>query len=198
VLDVLASTTARLGAAPRRIAYPRDVISPPKPAWLGIHDGLWKAEAARPWLIQHGRLVRGWLVMANDLLFHRGERAYPGLVLYAPAGDVDAESLEEIATAVFEMRGRELVAPQLAALAAELAKPAARPFDLRVPPAVARGHDVRIGSLVIHRKHLPRPYLAAPLLPILVHAEAPAVTLLPAPLWADDLRDAWLELAAEP
>jgi hypothetical protein len=136
--------------------------------------------------------------MANSELFEVGNGPRPGLVVYAPGNDLDVETLADAANAVFALRQEQPVDPELAALRAEIANDqhcfVARP----VPAAIAHGSDVRLSGVVVHRDHLPRPYLGGKLLPLLIHDKTPSVVILPAPLWGDDLRDAWIDLAGEP
>jgi hypothetical protein len=195
--DLLARTSERIGPAPRRIdAWSRLRMAASRPAWLGPLDPLWRAEAERPVLLRRGRLVKSWVVMANEFLFTPGERPSPALVVYAPHDDADGEALESVTATVLGLRRAKPVDADLAALAADVFDPKARPMARPVPPSLAEGRTLRIATVLVYRSHLPRPYLAASLLPLLVLDETPSVIVLPSQLWADDLVAAWLDLAA--
>jgi hypothetical protein len=142
--------------------------------------------------------VKSWIVMANDSAFLPGRDALPALVIYSLSDEVNAETLQDSAHAVAPLCGTKPVDPELATLAQELVAQPARPMRRRVPKAIASGHTLWLGTILLHRSHLPRPYLAARLLPVLVHEKMKSVVLLPAPMWSSDLRAAWIDLAADP
>jgi hypothetical protein len=195
MLDLLAATRDRIGPAPRRLA-PSTHRTPTLAGWVRGNAVLWKAEHVRPRLVEGGRLVLGWLVLGNELLFRPGGSSHPALVVYDLSGTATAETLEEVSIELGQLRARTPVDPELAVLARALANDRHSPLAHPVPRSMARGFDLRLGIVLVHRAHLPRPYLGAALLPLLVHDTNPEITILPAALWADDLRSAWLDLAA--
>jgi hypothetical protein len=196
VLDLLASTRSTFGAAPRKGDAVSQASKVATPAWLRPADPLYGAECERARVLEQGRVVRSWVVMANALLFTRGSSSHPALVVYAPGDDVDAETLEEVAAEIFRRRGSTPVDAELRAFVKDLADPA-RPFLRSVPAAMANGRALFVTTVLILREHLPRPYLAASLLPLVVHEVTRAAIVLPSWLWGSDLRAAWVDLAAD-
>ena len=196
VLDLFAETRAGFGEAPRRgdaIAKASKIAAPP---WLRTADRLRRAESERARVIEQGRLVRSWVVMANSLIFAPGPSAHPALVVFAPGDDVDLETLEETATLIFNRRGSRPIDTDLAAFVSDLADNAcvlARP----VPAALAHGRALCISTVLLLREHLPRKYLGASLLPLVVHDATDACIVLPSWLWAPDLQAAWIDAGAE-
>jgi hypothetical protein len=195
--ELLAATRAHLGEPPRRLRSEK-FTHPPAPPWLRPDHPLQRAEGDRAFLLENGVVAPAWVVMANSQLFAAGQGARPAVVIYAPNADVDAETLGDAAAAVFALRTAKPVDPELAALQVELANDlhcfVARP----VPVAIAQGACLRLAGVVVHREHLPRPYLGGKLLPVLCHPSSPSVVLLPASMWAPDLRAVWIDLAGEP
>jgi hypothetical protein len=195
MLDLFAATRTQLGATPRGFGRLPDV---PLPKSLSPDDPLWKADCERAWLVEHGVIVRSWIVLASVHLFQPGTTALPAHVVYAPKGDVDTEDLEEVAAAIFVVRSAAPTEKNLASFVRAVRSEQPRFFSRTIPQAVSGGRPVVLGSILVHRDHLPRPYLAAPLLPLLVHPTKKTAVLLPAPLWASDLVSAWVDLAADP
>ena len=69
-----------------------------------------------------------------------------------------------------------------------------RPFAFQLPPSLSRGHVVYLTTIVIHREHLPIPWLADSLLPILACRDpriTPAALIVPSYFWSLDLVSAW-------
>jgi hypothetical protein len=194
--DLFAETRARFGEAPRRgdvIAKASKIKMPP---WLRSADRLHRAEAERARVLEQGRLVRSWVVMANSLLFAPGPNAHPALVVYAPGDDVDLETLEEMASLIFGRRGSKPVDPDLAAFVGDLAD-GARVLARAVPASIAHGRTLRIATVLLLREHLPRGYLGASFLPLVVHDATDASIVLPSWLWASDLEAGWIDMAAD-
>ncbi|MGD0526870.1 MAG: hypothetical protein ABSE49_17115 [Polyangiaceae bacterium] len=195
MLDLLAATAAALGPAPRRVeALPPSPATPPPP-WLKPSDRLLDSEADRERLLREGSVVLSWVVTCNDALLVDGTVGYPAFVVYARRGGVSVEVLIDAAGAIERARHRGAGDPELGELVKALAGREARP-GRRLPSSVAQGYKLRGTTILVHRTHLPRPILAAELLPLLVHPTLDSAVLLPVTMWAEDLRTAWLHLAA--
>jgi hypothetical protein len=122
----------------------------------------------------------------------------PAFVVYARRGRVSVEVLIDAAAAIENARHHAVADPELVELVKAIdGSKEARPGQ-RLPSRIAQGYKLRSATILVHRTHLPRPVLAARLLPLLVHPKLDSAVLLPVTLWAEDLRTAWLHLAAAP
>jgi hypothetical protein len=192
LFDLFAETRARFGAPPRSVASVSRASNVTFPAWLKSASRLYEAESARSRVFQHGRVVRSWLVMANELLFKPGPSPHPGLVLYAPGDDVDLETLSEVAGEVFGLRGSKPADAELAAFVPELGDRAA-PMAKPVPRALARGRALCMTAVLFRREHLPRAFLGANFLPLVLDDASSLAVVLPGWMWGEDLRAGWVD-----
>jgi hypothetical protein len=197
--NLLADTAARIGHPRRNVKLGSATgwLLPSSPSWMTGHEPLAAVEGRRADLYRDGTLVRGQIVQANDLLFEPGEHDCPAEVLYDAGNVADPEALEEQARVIFGYKSAKLVDPELADLGRRLAAERDRHFGYVVPRALSSGHDLRLSAVMVHRQCLPRPYLLAMMLPLLVDPATGHAVVLPSRLWADDLREAWIDLGAE-
>ena len=133
----------------------------------------------------------GALVQANNLLFEPELRfGAPGEVVYDPAGRIDPETLEAIADRLYNE---------------VLPDPAERAFiysehprlGLAVPAQVSTWPLWMTGTYVAQNQ-LPDGLLSRSHFPLLVDDNAPGLVLpLPAALWPEALREAWLSVGEQ-
>lgn len=172
----------------------------PPPAWLRGADPLYGAYVHGERLLRNGEVVWGHVVQANTLLFSPASgHDCPAAVLHAEDASCDhaLHRLSRAAHEAYELKEKRPVAAGYKEVGAYLADEHTRGSKMPVPPGIARGRRLVITDVLIHRAALPLPYLASTFFPVLVAPDIPTVILLPAPLWADDLVEAWRDISAE-
>lgn len=148
-------------------------------------------------LRDHGRVVWGHIVQANQALFSPSNRqTLPANVLYCPDRDFDdhVEELQELAHELFELKGTLPRDPELRRFARAITNEMARTMRLPLPEALTDGRQVIFTTCFIHPPHLPDGYLAHGFFPLLVCPKrTEAVMVLPSRYWPKALRQAWRE-----
>ena len=165
-MKLLAATRAALGPAPRRGRVAIDAND------VG-------------WFVDHGALVLGFTAVPgpNACIIH----AMPGTLDVSLPELIDvANELPRYANAHTEALSR--IAPMLA--------PGARFPRFPLPAVATHGRALALSSVALAGSALPRSWVGVQFVPLLVHADSPACAVLPAHLWSDDLRLAWLDFVA--
>lgn len=158
--------------------------------WINYRDQ-WK-------LLTEGMPVWGTIVQANSLMFEPGRHDCPGTVLYARTrrhGD-DLIRLSEIASNLFQLKGKHADDPECQRYGDMLEDEMDRAMGIKVPEKITGGIPLRSASVIFHRKHLPVNYLAAGFFPLLIHQKTKSCMVLPSRFWSRDLIEHW-EWSAE-
>jgi hypothetical protein len=135
------------------IEQTRELVGPPRdgrvprvfdrgwPGWLERSDSLKHVYRAQRGLLDHGHVVWAWLVQANQLLFEPGRWDAPAAVVYSddPYFDASPEELGDVASAVFELKGRAGAEADVAYFAEALADEVVRDARLPVPSRLTNG-----------------------------------------------------------
>jgi hypothetical protein len=196
--NMLEACRSNFGEAPRqfslwdRLTY----LRVPKPLWLQqnrkdkmmIHFKHLKTTLAE------GTVVWGHVIQANALMFEPGTANCPGEIVYSihDSSRAKPHDLQEIAQALYRLKGTKPADPELAPIANYLADEYIRVFGLPVPRTISQSLRCMISSTFFVRKHLPKRRLWTPLLPVIVNRTQPHVAVpLPERYWPSDLVAWW-------
>lgn len=151
-----------------------------------------------------GRIVWGFIVMANEALYLPGGDDLPGDVVYSlSATDEDAlEKLPEVAKALYEAKVAEKELSDFPedqrGMVEHLRQETDRAFGLAVPHSMRRGLECHVSSFWAHRAFLPDEALGGRLVPLLVLAgKVHDVLIIPASYWPTDLLIPWQQRVKE-
>lgn len=194
---LLASTRARIGPAPRSPSFARANRADP-PSWMSRTDGLRSLYADQALLLCEGEVVWGVVLQTNQQMFGPGNHDHPAFVIYSPDPVFDAapDRLDEIANEMLALRKTEPKVRELAEIPTWLAQTTDRTPKKTLPRPLARDREVHAGVTMLHRRHLPTRLLGSRIVPLLFHPSTPWVLPLASAAWSDELRSAWLDLAA--
>jgi hypothetical protein len=188
------------------IEQTRELVGPPRdgrvprmfdrgwPGWLERSDSLKHVYRAQRGLLDHRHVVWAWLVQANQLHFEPGRWDSPAAVVYSddPYFDASPEELGDVASAVFELKGRAGAEADVVYFAEALADEVVRDARLPIPSRLTNGRRVYYATIVVMRAHLPDALLRRPLVPLLIRPEkTPWSMILPAHYWSPALVSAW-------
>ena len=170
----------------------------PRPAWLHWYpnDELSTLFGNIDNLRRDGRVVWGYIIQANSLLFTAGSDDLPAEVVYAldVSNPIAPDKLSAVAQALGSLKHTRPADPDLASIADYLTNELTRVFGRPVPSNLSPGHKCQISTIYVIRNHLPKPQqcLQQPLLPIIVHPNPPHVALvLPSRYWPHELMAWW-------
>ena len=145
-----------------------------------------------------GKVTWGALVMAQPVLFARGNQDSTGTIVYSFDKQfiLDPTALVRIGGLVGALKKTMPKDPTLIAFAAEVRNDEAREIDRMVPPSLTQGRNVRYETIYLQRSRMPTAYLAHTLFPIIIAQSQPTQPmLLPLDFWAPELIEQWHELA---
>ena len=198
--EIIAKCAENFGESPRafslwdRLTYWRVV----RPEWLyqNPNDELESLFLNLRNLRRDGKVVWGHFIQANNLLYSPGRDDCGAEVVYSldDTNPVTPEKLGEIAGGLGALKHTKPADPELASVADYLTSEWTRVYGKPVPRSISPGHECRMSSIYIVRKHLPESgqYLRLPFLPIIVHPIAPHVALaLPSRYWPESLVEWW-------
>lgn len=144
-------------------------------------------------LMDDGQVVIAMLVQADIKLFKKGYQDAAANVVYS--GDFSAENLlqalDAVAVKIFGLKGTKPEDPDEQKFARMVSYEYGRDFRITVPDKLANGLDVTYTTIMVHRRHLPRGYLANQFFPLLIHEESRAAMILPARYWSKELLADW-------
>jgi hypothetical protein len=153
---------------------------------------------------RRGRIVWGFVVMANEALHLPGDDDLPGDVVYSlSATDEEAwEKLPQIAKTLFEAKLAEAELSSLPqdkrGMIEHLRQETDRAFGLVVPPSMSHGMQCYLSSFWAHRGHLPEKAIGGRLVPLLVlTGKVHDVLIIPASFWPSDLLIPWQQRVKE-
>lgn len=147
---------------------------------------------------RRGRIVWGYIVMANEALYLPGTDDLPGDVIYSlTATDEEAMArLPEIADALFEAKVAEKELSDFPedqrGVVEHLRHETDRAFGLAVPESLSHGMPCHVSSFWAHRAFLPDEALGGRFVPLLVLADkVHDVLIIPGSFWPSDLCIPW-------
>ena len=148
-------------------------------------------------LRDHGELVWGHIVQANQILFDRSNsQPMPACGVYSsdPYFDDRVNSLRDIGHELYELKGTIPDDPQLRRFARVITGEKERLYAVRIPRSLCENRNVYYTTFMVDPEHLPDGYLAAGYFPLLICPQrTDAVMILPACFWPRMLRDYWGE-----
>ena len=196
--EVLHKCRANFGQSPRQFSFwdRFTYLNIPKPSWLRANpaDDLMTLFTGLQTLYSGGIVVWGHTIQANRQLFEPGNNDHPGELVYSIDNqrDIDPAWLQEVAYALYQLKGTAPVDPAFQSIARYLANELVRVFGLPVPESISPFMRCRISTTLFVRKHLPMRRLCAPFLPIIVSRQKPWIALpLPERYWPQQLVDWW-------
>ncbi|MFC0038308.1 hypothetical protein [Actinomadura rayongensis] len=194
--EIIEACRTSFGPAPRPL--PGDLRAR-APLWLRSRprDELWRVVRDHDALLTHGTVVWGSVVQAHRALLRPGRGDRPAVVVYSPdpAFDDMPDELQDIASALFAVKGTAPGDPGLAAFATVLADERRRVARLAVPRGLVGSLPAFATSLLVRRRHLPGGYLGAGTFPLVVRPERPGALVLPGRFWPDRLLGLWRSAA---
>lgn len=191
------------GPAPRALAREDQKAFRLRPSFLTrvvfwlIGDKLRSVLRDQNILRDHGRVVWGFLVQANRILFEPTNRqVLPANVIYSPDAYFDdhAPELGDVAGALFQLKGSSPGDEELERFAAAITDERARTMRLALPRSLCSGKEAYFTTCLIQPSHLPGGCLAAGYFPLVICPDrTKAVMVLPAVYWPEKLRDGWAD-----
>jgi hypothetical protein len=158
-------------------------------------DKLRKVLHDQPLLRDHGQVVWGFLVQANQILFHpSNRRVLPANVIYSPDTYFDdrVPELQDVAQGLFRLKGTSPRDKELKRFARAITDELARTMRLPLPRSLSEDKEAYFTTCLIQPSHLPGGHLAGGFFPLVICPEKTmAVMILPAHYWAEELRDFW-------
>lgn len=146
-------------------------------------------------LRDHGRVVWGALVQANQILFDpRNRQVLPANVIYSSDVyfDNNAPELQSVARGLFQLKGISPGDEELERFATAITDELARTMRLPLPRSLCQGKEAYFTTCLIQPSHLPGGYLAAGFFPLIICPERTSgVMILPAQYWPQDLLKSW-------
>lgn len=197
--DLLQECSRNFGNAPRQLSLWDRLIylRIPKPAWLKNRtDDLTTIFQHLDATFSNGVVVWGHIVQANRLMFEAGKDDCPGEVVYSieDRARIEATELQEIAHALFTLKGTSPSNTDLIPIADYLTDEMIRVFGLEVPRSVSPVFRCKISTTFFARKHLPGRRLCTPFLPLVVNTQVPHVAMpLPEKYWPKNLLNWWTQ-----
>jgi hypothetical protein len=163
------------------------------PHWLPADDPLGEVYHRQDLLLREGKVVWGHLVQANQHLFRLGPDDHPALTIYAASATFDDgfRDLEVIARRLFGLKNTTPDDPDELRAAARITDERDRKMGWVVPPTLTGGKEVFATTFMVFRSHLPQRHLQSGWFPLLIHAETPAVMIVPSIYWPNELVQRW-------
>jgi hypothetical protein len=198
--ELLDAIRRSAGDPPRTIGLlKRSYLRIDPPGWMIDYDDdrFLRLYQDQHLLFKQGEVVWAHLVQANSNLFYPEDPDdLPAAVVcgYDRYFDDHLDDLSFIAHHLFEIKGRTMRHPQLARLAEHLQDEMEVLFNHPLPDILPTPAVAHFTCLMVHRKHLPVPYLAQPWFPLLVLPDqTPMSMILPSRYWPQELVHAWVE-----
>jgi hypothetical protein len=142
-----------------------------------------------------GRVVWGYLVQANQLLFStENHQMLPANVIYSPDTYYDdkPEVLLDVAQSLFQLKGTASDDKDLLKFIYAITNEKERTMRLALPRSVCQGKEAFFTTFLIQPSHLPGGCMASGYFPLLVCPEkTDAVMILPARYWPEELCAVW-------
>jgi Fe-S cluster assembly iron-binding protein IscA len=198
MLDQCRGTYATVAAATRRTglfsrlkrSLGRDIA-----AELGISKVPFNLDSEYRLLLDHGSIVWGTIVQANNGLYGPGQSNLPALTLFSTdrAFDAAPARLRELANHVAALKDSIPAEADLRPIAEAVTDETNRTTLERLPPSMAASDLAWVGRTIIFRSQLPSGFLSHWLLPMIVCPDrTPESIVLPLRYWPASLSDQWL------
>jgi hypothetical protein len=180
--ELLQKCRERFGSAPRELREEERDYFRLRPSllmrllFLVTWDKLRTVLRDQGCLRDHGRVVWGHLVQANEALFNPGSaQVLPAQVIYSPDKyfDDQVQLLQAIAQGLFDLKGTRPKNPELKRFAAAITNEVTRIMRLAIPRALCEDRKVFLTTCLIEPLHLPGAYLASGLFPLVICPEKP-------------------------
>lgn len=169
-----------------------------RPNWLyGDHrDDMNKLLRNLGKLRRNGVVAWGRVIQANNRLFSRGRIDSVGEMVFSidRATSNHFAEIDSVAKELASLKNTRPTNPLLAQIADYLTDEFIRVFGLPVPTAISPRLACRISSILVYRKHLPRPdrCLKRMHVPLIVGPKPPHFAMiLPSRYWPESLLDWW-------
>lgn len=192
---MIRSARLRLGEAPRTID-PSDRYLRVRGSALALWRSSERKAAYRQFepLLKQGRVVWASLVVAQNELFSRGTQDGWAVAVYSPRLHVhdNLDGLVEASQATDKLRQRRGLTPNELSLKKRIGKVGSWFAPEALPESINPKQDLKVCSLHVFRKHLPRAKLSSGWLPILADPGIAGVAILPERYWTPSMRDAWI------
>jgi len=171
-----------------------------KPSWIKEYptDKIMVLFQNMRTLFRDGIVVWGQVIQANSHIFEDGIYNVVGELVYSLDESIRTkpEYLQEVASALGELKGTLPDNPELKPIADYLTDERIRVFGLRVPTTISPAAQCRISSTYFVRHHLPTRRLSNTLMPIVVNPREPFVAMpLPGRYWPKSLVEWWSGIA---
>lgn len=207
----LDSIRQKLGQEPRRIGFMGfgwgGRVFPIPPALRGLtpeQEPMIDTLLRQKDIWRGGRIVWGYIVMANSGLYMPGEDDLPGDVVYSlSATDEEAmEALPQIAETLYAAKTSEdditNFPDEQRKIIEHLRQETDRAFGLVVPPSMSHELPCYVSSFWAHRPFLPEKALGGRFVPLLVlTSKVHDVLLLPGKFWPSAMTLPWEHRVAE-
>ncbi|OAI39992.1 hypothetical protein AYO40_00860 [Planctomycetaceae bacterium SCGC AG-212-D15] len=190
-----------LGPAPRDFSKDEENYFRLRPSlftrgiFLLTGDNLQTVLRDQHYLRDLGRVVWGFLVQANEVLFKpANQQVLPANVIYSADTYFDDQVpfLQKVASGLFELKGTAPGDKELVRFSEVITNETARTMRLALPGSLCRGKAVFFTTCLIQPAHLPGGYLASGFFPLLICPEkTEAVMIVPYFFWPDELCKLW-------
>lgn len=144
-------------------------------------------------LLESGRVVWGALTLARSELFGKGDHNGRGVVVYCPELHVhdDLDRLVKASEALALFREEPSLGAADDRFKKQLEDNTAWFAPRELPATITDDQRLRVSTVLVVRKHLPKQRLLASCLPLLVHHERDTVAILPDRFWPQEMKDFW-------
>lgn len=168
-----------------------------RPSWLRGENAISAVYREKKQLLQEGRVVYGYVIQANAMLFHALPRIdCPASIVYStdPCVLENPEILKVVARKIYSYKNAD--PEQIPEEWRELARITTDEndyADFRFG-ILFEGRNIEIHFLpvMVYRKLLPKKKLCGSLLPVLTEYECRSVLILPKRYWSRDFKKAWV------
>lgn len=147
-------------------------------------------------LRDQGRVVWGFLVQANQVLFNpKNRQVMPANAIYSPDPYFDdrVRELLDVAQGLFQLKETYPGNREMKKFANAVTNEMLRTMRLAIPRDLCDGKEAYFTTCLIQPSHLPGGYIAAGFFPLVICPEkTKAVMILPAPYWPEELRASWI------
>lgn len=194
---MLAEARQNFRAAPRIFnANEMNELRIRPPVWMqeDRKDKLWEQYRNMKGIFENGHVVWGRLIQANAILFEEGADDAPAAWLYSsdPYFEEEVDGLAVIATGLFDTKGEQTGDPAVQRFADMLHDERERQLRLPIPVSMTGGLPVTYTCGVVVRSHLPVPFLADSLFPLIIAPNISEATwILPSRYWPEHMLNVW-------
>ncbi|MCB9934919.1 MAG: hypothetical protein H6840_04420 [Planctomycetes bacterium] len=196
---MLAEARHNFRAAPRKFtADEMNDLRVRPPAWMqgDRNDRIWEQYRSMKAIMENGQVVWGFLIQANQVLFQEDSEDAPAAWLYSTDSwfEEDVDGLAEIAHGLFETKGQQTGDPEVQRFADMLHDEHERQLRLPIPKSMTGGRPATYTCGMVVRSHLPVPFLADSLFPLVIAPRySEATWILPSRFWPEPMLTEWFK-----